>query len=1231
MGYTVTPPAISSATAAPSPTQINLAWGNGAVYSAVNGIRIRTGPTAGGPTSDTIYLAGSATSYQLTGLTEGGCYWIYIAGKQSYEGFEYWSEWDIYGPVYTWLLAPGSLAASQIIDGKCTLTWQVRSSKALYQQVYKSTDGTNFSQVIGVLDDLVTSKEVTGLTEARYWFRVKCWNDNTSSDWSNVAEAAKALAAPSNLVAAQKSSTSAALTWKDNSSGESLFKIERSTSSSEYSFSQIATVGANVTTFTDTGLTPGTKYYYRVRAYEAVAGNSAYSNVANVTPQAVALPTNVEATALSSTSVKITWQDNSNNETGFKIYQNGTLIYTAGENETSYTKTGLTPATWYKYQIEAFNATDSSGKTAEVKVFTSDPPKAPSGLALLAIGTDKIRANWTDNANNETGFKIERSTDGATYTQVGTVGVNITTFDLSGLSSNTLYYVRVRAYNISGNSAYCTAVTCRTKAAIAVPTEVAATPLLIGGALRVEVRFADNSVEEDKHEIQRSVDGGAYSKLADTIANQYVYYDSAVEAGKTYAYKVRAWQGATSTDLSDAASCTIAAAPSVPSGLTIGDLRWPDRVPLAWTPVPGAVQYVVRISTDGSSYSDYTHRPPAGCDRITVTGLVAKTAYWFKIKSRGVGGYSAESSAVTCTTPEAYVPTKFEALCLQPKKKIVSLVEVNPAIVLSGWALTSGQTYTYETGVSWPEIEIDAVTENGVALVKRTSISSVETSGGWYYDAAAGKIYVRISSGADPVNVVVVASAWVFFTNWQRGSTVYNGRRYLPLVPADGLSEITQTLEAHYRGSVIATCGSVSLINGRARAWGGGHYFDDRCAAWIWRNRKVRQLAGGEGFDYSDFQPIATALISSTSITDYRFSVSLKDAREGLHCNLPKRAYNLTDFPMLDLRFEAEEGATGVPRPRYYGAVTHVIPVCVDTANLIFELHDGRITSVAEVLFRGAALTEGTDYVVDYTMGRIQLAKTLGYSVTEDSLECSFTGQADECGAAIETGPMIFLDMARRDWGLGWADLNLESIWEAHAARPTAQGAKLYKETSTEEFVGLLEKSCLAYSFQDAAGKIGFRVSPAAAPSDTVYLTEQRIVDIGRDEAVDSSFGALKINYDEWPSTQRYRWIEKQAMLEQWTSGVQGTLTLSTTLTDKAGADALADEILDALNLPTIWVVVSRILLARSVGDTVYLTRGRFFDAQGTANNRLYQIVQLSKDPSTGKCRIEIRPVTVTA
>jgi pectate lyase len=87
-------------------------------------------------------------------------------------------------------------------------------------------------------------------------------------------------AAPSSLVATG-ASRSIVLTWSDNSSNETGFKIERSTSATG-TFSQKATVGANVKTWTDTGLTTGKSYWYRVRAYNT-AGNSAYSNVATAT------------------------------------------------------------------------------------------------------------------------------------------------------------------------------------------------------------------------------------------------------------------------------------------------------------------------------------------------------------------------------------------------------------------------------------------------------------------------------------------------------------------------------------------------------------------------------------------------------------------------------------------------------------------------------------------------------------------------------------------------------------------------------------------------------------------------------------------------------------------------------------------------------------------------------------------------------------------------------------
>jgi len=85
-------------------------------------------------------------------------------------------------------------------------------------------------------------------------------------------------AKPSNLAATAISSTQIDLTWHDNSSNEDGFKIERCAGNNCQDFAQIAQVGANVTTFSDTGLTHNVKYGYRVRAFN-VTGNSPYSNI----------------------------------------------------------------------------------------------------------------------------------------------------------------------------------------------------------------------------------------------------------------------------------------------------------------------------------------------------------------------------------------------------------------------------------------------------------------------------------------------------------------------------------------------------------------------------------------------------------------------------------------------------------------------------------------------------------------------------------------------------------------------------------------------------------------------------------------------------------------------------------------------------------------------------------------------------------------------------------------
>ncbi len=95
-------------------------------------------------------------------------------------------------------------------------------------------------------------------------------------------------AAPANLTASAASSSTIALSWSDRSTNETGFKIERKTGAAG-TYTQITITGPNATNYQDAGLSSSTTYVYRVRATSG-AGDSAYSNDASATTQAVAPP-----------------------------------------------------------------------------------------------------------------------------------------------------------------------------------------------------------------------------------------------------------------------------------------------------------------------------------------------------------------------------------------------------------------------------------------------------------------------------------------------------------------------------------------------------------------------------------------------------------------------------------------------------------------------------------------------------------------------------------------------------------------------------------------------------------------------------------------------------------------------------------------------------------------------------------------------------------------------------
>ncbi|HEY8187394.1 MAG TPA: fibronectin type III domain-containing protein [Pyrinomonadaceae bacterium] len=216
--------------------------------------------------------------------------------------------------------------------------------------------------------------------DCTFWYTQEYYTTTTSFNWRTRIGSFKfpgcggvpppAPAAPSNLTATAVSSSEIDLAWTDNANNETGFKIERCQNAGCSNFAQIATVGADVTTFNDTGLTASTTYSYRVRATN-LGGDSAYSNTATATTQAAqnvpADPSNLVATAVSASEIDLSWSDNSNNETGFKIERcqgnactDFVEIAQVDANVTTFNNTGLAFNTRYRYRVRAFNAVGNS-------------------------------------------------------------------------------------------------------------------------------------------------------------------------------------------------------------------------------------------------------------------------------------------------------------------------------------------------------------------------------------------------------------------------------------------------------------------------------------------------------------------------------------------------------------------------------------------------------------------------------------------------------------------------------------------------------------------------------------------------------------------------------------------------------------------------------------------------------------------------------------------------------
>jgi len=169
------------------------------------------------------------------------------------------------------------------------------------------------------------------------------------------------------------------------------------------------------------------------------------------------------------------------------------------------------------------------------------PPTAPGRLIALATSGSQIDLSWKEASSNESGFTVERSTDGITFTQIATLNANAVSYSNTGLAASTSYTYRVNSFITDVGSTSSAIVTATTLAPPpAAPTALAAPSVT---STQINLTWTDASTNETGFKVERCTGSTCtnFVEVAQVGANLKAYSSTGLVRATTYRFRVRAF------------------------------------------------------------------------------------------------------------------------------------------------------------------------------------------------------------------------------------------------------------------------------------------------------------------------------------------------------------------------------------------------------------------------------------------------------------------------------------------------------------------------------------------------------------------------------------------------------------------------------------------------------------------------------------------------------------------
>jgi chitodextrinase len=642
---------------------------------------------------------GANTNTQLTftasGLTSGTNYLFQVialdaAGNQSDPAELQAAPIDVVAPSQTGTLSAGA-SGTQV-----TLSWGPSTDNvAVGGYSIEQCTGAGCAGFSPVATTIGTSYTTPSLAAATtYQFRVRAYDTATPNAnfgvYSNIASALTADTTPPNPPTTLNanvptgSGTQVDLSWSGASDNVAIwyYEVEYCAGSGCNNFVGLASPSG--TTYSATGLTPATRYNFRVRARDTSSLTSIYSPTATALTNDTlppSTPGNFSATAATSVArVDLGWSASTDN-VAVNLYAvercvgAGCASFTqiGTTTSTNYSDSTVTAATPYKYRVRAYDAANNySASTSEIPVTTADtvPPGAPGTLTANPVSASRIDLSWGAASDNVAVslYSIERC-QGAGCSNFAEIATTTgTAYSNTGLPEITTFNYRVRARDAAlnyGPPTTAVPATTRDGTAPQVPTGLTATAVS-GTQINLTWTAPTDNVAVTGYSVERCAGSGCSGFLEIATPANAGYNDMGLSNGTLYRYRVRArdavpnwspYAGPVDRQTNDTQP------PSAPTGLGLTVIS-PTQINVSWTASTdnvGVALYSIERCA-GAACTSFAEIDTSASSPFNNTGLTPGTTYRYQVRARDAAmlwsGYAGPLNATTSTDTQApSVPT----------------------------------------------------------------------------------------------------------------------------------------------------------------------------------------------------------------------------------------------------------------------------------------------------------------------------------------------------------------------------------------------------------------------------------------------------------------------------------------------------------------------------------------------------------------------------------------------